>query len=383
MEDDTTSPLPLDAQHEDTFRLLFESIQDYAIFIISPQGIVKTWNPGAELIKGYRADEIIGQSFSRFYLPSDIDADKPRLLLAQAARDGRVTDEGWRVRKDGSHFWASIVITALYNRKGELQAYAKIVQDMTDRKKMEDDLHDALFLLEQAKKELEELDHLKSLSISVATHELRSPLTSIKAYLDNLSEGVAGQLPEKAVSYLNRVRYNTDRVIRLVNMFLDISRIESGHMQLELHTVSVSEVITDVVKDFECIAKNKEIAIDASALMDAPVRVDRQRVEQVMHNLLHNAVKFTPPGGEIRVESHTTDHAKVTITVADTGCGIPCGHKEKVFDKFHRAPSPVQEGAGLGLAVSKSLVELHGGNIWVESEPGRGSKFSFTLPVVA
>jgi signal transduction histidine kinase len=166
-------------------------------------------------------------------------------------------------------------------------------------------------------------------------------------------------------------------------MLLDISRIEAGHMHLELDQVSVSEVIRDVVNDFECMAKTKEIAIRASAVMDAPVRADRDRVEQVLHNLLHNALKFTPPGGEIVVQSHLTENAKVTITVADTGCGIPPGHEEKVFLKFHRAPSPVQEGAGLGLAVTKSLVELHGGTIWVESEPGRGSKFSFTLPLVA
>jgi PAS domain S-box-containing protein len=383
VEDDKPSSFPLETQHEDQFRLLFDSIQDYAIFIMDPKGNVKTWNPGAEMMKGYRADEIVGRSFSRFYLPADIEAGKPDMLLSQAARDGRVTDEGWRVRKDGSHFWASIVITALHNRKGEIQGYAKITRDMTERKKIEDDLHDTLFLLGQANKKLEELDYLKTISISVATHELRSPLTAIKSYLDNLFDGVAGELPEKVFYYLSRVRYNTDRVIRLVNMFLDISRIEAGHMQLELNTVSVSEVIRDVVRDFECIARNKEIAIRASAIMDAPVRADRHRVEQVLHNLLHNALKFTPAGGAILVESHTTDHEKVTITVADTGCGIPPGHKEKVFHKFHRAPSPVQEGAGLGLAVSKSLVELHGGHIWVESELGRGSKFSFTLPVAA
>jgi PAS domain S-box-containing protein len=376
-------PFSVTSDNEDMFRLLFESIQDYAIFIMNPEGIVMAWSPGAEMMKGYKGDEILGQSFSRFYLPSDIEAGKPRLLLSHAARAGRVTDEGWRVRKDGSHFWASIVITALYNRKGEIQGYAKITQDMTKRKQMEDDLHDTLFLLEQANKKLEELDQLKSLSISVATHELRSPLTAIKAYVDNLFEGVAGELPEKVFYYLTRIGYNTERVIRLVNMLLDISRIEAGHLHLELHTVSVSEIITDVLKDFECIARNKEIAIRASDVRDAPVTADRHRVEQVLHNLLHNALKFTPPGGEIVVQSHVTDHDKVTITVADTGCGIPPGHEEKVFLKFHRAPSPVQEGAGLGLAVSKSLVELHGGNIWVESEPGHGSKFSFTLPVAA
>ena len=376
-------PFGLAADNEDMFRLLFESIQDYAIFVMNPDGIVKTWNRGAEMMKGYGADEIVGQSFSRFYLPSDIEAGKPGMLLAQAARDGRVTDEGWRVRKDGSHFWASIVITALYDPQGALKGYAKITQDMTERKQTEDELHDTLFLLEQANKKLEELDQLKSLAISVATHELRSPLTAVKSYLDNLFEGVAGELPEKIVHYLTRIGYNTDRVIRLVNMLLDISRIEAGHMHLELHSVSVHEIITDVVKDFEHMARTKEIAIRASPVIDAPVRADRDKVEQVLHNLLHNALKFTPPGGEIVVQSQLTESEKVTITITDTGCGIPPGHEEKVFLKFHRAPSPVREGAGLGLAITKCLVELHGGKIWVEPEPGGGSKFSFTLPIAA
>jgi PAS domain S-box len=378
MEDDAKEP-----QDEETFRLLFKSVKDYAIFIMNPEGIVKTWNPGAEMMKGYRGDEIVGQSFSRFYLPSDIEAGKPRMLLSRAARAGRATDEGWRVRKDGSRFWASVVITALFDQEGAIKGYAKITRDMTDRKVMEDHLHETLLRLEQANKKLEELDQLKSLSISVATHELRSPLTAVKAYVDNLFEGVAGELPEKVSYYLTRIGYNTDRVIRLVNMLLDISRIEAGHMHLELEQVSVSEIIRDVVEDFECMARTKEIAVRASTVMDAPVRADRDRVEQVLHNLLHNALKFTPPGGEIVVQSHLTENEKVTITVTDTGCGIPPGHEEKGFLKFHRAPSPVQEGAGLGLAVTKSLVELHGGNIWVESEPGRGSKFSFTLPLVA
>ena len=294
-----------------------------------------------------------------------------------------MTDEGWRVRKDGSRFWAFVVITALYNPQRELQGYAKITRDMTDRRQLEDHLHATLQRLEQANRTLEELDQLKSLSVSVATHELRSPLTAIKAHIDNLVEGVAGELPEKVIHYLTRIGYNTDRVIRLVNMLLDISKIEAGHTQLELDTLSVSEVITDVLKDFECIAKNKGIAMRASAVMDAPVRADRHKVEQVLHNLFHNALKFTPSGGVIAVQSHVVENEQVTITVTDTGCGIPPGHEEKVFLKFHRAPSPIQEGAGLGLAISKSLVELHGGNIWVESEPGRGSKFSFTLPLVA
>src|SRR5687767_370377 len=142
MDDD---PFSLTTDNEDMFRLVFESIQDYAIFVISPEGIVKTWNPGAEMMKGYTDDEILGQSFSRFYLPSDIEAGKPRMLLSHAARAGRVTDEGWRVRKDGSHFWASIVITALYDQQGALTGYAKITQDMTERKQMRTKLQNSCF----------------------------------------------------------------------------------------------------------------------------------------------------------------------------------------------------------------------------------------------
>ena len=153
-------------------------------------------------------------------------------------------------------------------------------------------------------------------------------------------------------------------------------------MELELDTLFLAEVIGDVLRDFECMARNKEISIHASTIINTPVKADRHRVEQVLHNLLHNALKFTPEGGEIVVQAQRTHHQHVTITVTDTGCGIPPGHEEKVFLKFYRAPSTVQEGVGLGLAVSKSLVELHGGNIWVETEPGRGSKFSFTLPIV-
>jgi PAS domain S-box-containing protein len=374
MADDKDVPFHLETQSEETFRLLFESIKDYAIFIMDPDGIVQTWNPGAEMMKGYRAEEIVGQSFSRFYLPSDIQTGKPRMLLSQAAQSGRVADEGWRVRKDGSRFWASVVITALYNDKGEIKGYAKITKDTTERKQLEDHL-------KHTNKELEELNQLKSLSISVASHELRSPLSAIKGYVDNLFEGVAGEIPDKVFHYLARIGHNTDRVIRLTNMLLDISRIEAGHMHLELETLSLSEIIMDVLRDFECSAKSKQITIHASAVMDAPVRADRQRVEQVLHNLLHNALKFTPKRGEVVVESHLNANEHVIVTVADTGCGIPPGHEEKVFLKFHRAPSPIQEGAGLGLAISKSLVDLHGGKIWVESEPGRGSKFFFTLPV--
>ena len=211
-----------DKDEDDPLRLLLASVKDYAIFILDPEGIIKTWNPGAELMKGYRAEEIIGQSFSCFYPPADLEAGKPRRLLRQAAQAGRVTEEGWRVRKDASHFWASIVLTALYDEAGIVKGYAKITKDLTERKRMDDELQQTLQRLEQANKQLEELDQLKSLSISVTSHELRSPLTAIKGYIDNLMEGVAGALPERTIYYLTRIGHNTDRVIRLSNMLLDL-----------------------------------------------------------------------------------------------------------------------------------------------------------------
>jgi PAS domain S-box-containing protein len=357
-----------------------ECVKDYAIFIMDADGIIKTWNAGAEIMKGYRAEEIIGQPFYRFYPLPDIEEGKPRRLLETAARAGRVADEGWRIRKDGSRFWAHAVITALYNGQGFVNGYAKITSDMTERKRVEEELYQTLKRLEDANKRLEELDQLKTLSISVASHELRSPLTAIKGYIDNLLEGVAGRLSDQVVRYLTRIGHNTDRVIRLTNMLLDLSRIEAGEMPLDLDEVSITQVVTDVLRDFETVAKGKAITIQAEDLIEAPVRADRYRLEQVLHNLIHNAIKFTPKRGEVVVRSQVSHDEQVTITVADTGCGIPPAHQDKVFQKFYRAPSPVHEGVGLGLAITKSLVELHGGKIWVESEPGRGSRFSFTLP---
>jgi PAS domain S-box-containing protein len=341
--------------------------------MLSPEGRIMTWNAGAQTMRGHGAQEIIGQPFSRFFTEEDLQAHKPGKLLEIAARDGRVSDEGWRVRKDGSRFWAYVVITAFYDETGTVQGYAKITRDMTEH-------HETLQRLEAANLRLRELDEAKSFTISVASHELRSPLTSIKGYVENLVEGVAGPLSEQGLYYLTRIDHNVDRVIRMTNMLLDLSRIESGQMTLQLSTVCTKKIITDVLRDLQPLAEKKAITVQADELADAPVRADRHKLEQVVLNLVHNALKFTPERGHLIVRSDlTTDH-RLTISVADTGCGIPREHHEKVFEKFHRAPSPVHEGSGLGLAITRKLVELQGGRIWLESEPGRGSRFFVSLP---
>jgi PAS domain S-box-containing protein len=358
---------------EEYFLRVLEGVHDYAILMLSPEGRVLTWNAGAQTMRGYGAQEIIGQPFSRFFTEADVQAHKPEALLEIAARDGRVSDEGWRVRKDGSRFWAYVVITAFYDETRAVQGYATITRDMSEH-------HETLQRLEAANQRLRELDEAKSFTISVASHELRSPLTSIKGYVENLVEGVAGPLPEQVLYYLTRIDHNVDRVIRMTNMLLDLSRIESGQMALQLSTVCTKEVITHVLRDLQPLAEKKAITVQAEELVDVPVRADRHKLEQVVLNLVHNALKFTPEQGHLTVRSHlTTDH-RVTITVADTGCGIPREHHDKVFEKFHRAPSPVHEGSGLGLAITRKLVELQGGTITLDSEPGRGSRFFVSLP---
>jgi PAS domain S-box-containing protein len=367
---------------EQTFRLLIEAVRDYAIFMLDVDGRIVSWNTGAQLLKGYCAEEIIGQSFFQFYTEADRHAGRPSRLLKMAADLGRVEDEGLRVRKDGTTFWANVIITALYDERGQVRGYAKITRDLTERRRTEEDLRTSIQRLEDTKQQLQELNEVKSYSISIASHEVKSPLTSIKGYVDNLLEGVAGELPESVRYYLTRIDYNTDRVIRLINVLLDLSRIEAGQMPLDLDVVSIRQVVTDVIKDLEPVAKEKAINLQVHNMTDVPVRADRLKLEQVLRNLIDNALKFTSEG-QVVVQSEIREPERMIITVTDTGCGIPPDHHQKVFNIFHRAPSGVPQGAGLGLAIAKSLVELQGGRIWVESELGRGSRFSFTLPVAS
>jgi PAS domain S-box-containing protein len=380
MDEEQISAMKL-RDYEQNFRLLIEAVKDYAIFMLDVDGRIVSWNTGAQLLKGYRADEIIGQSFSQFYTEADRHAGRPSRLLKMAADLGRVEDEGLRVRKDGSTFWANVIITALYDERGQVRGYAKITRDLTEKRRIEEELRSSIQRLEDAKQQLQELNEVKSYSISIASHEVRSPLTAIKGYVDNLLEGVAGELPESVRYYLTRIGYNTDRVIRLTNALLDLSRIEAGQMPLDLDVVSIRHVVTEVIKDLEPVAKAKAINLQAQNITDVPVRADRDKLEQVLRNLIGNALKFTPPQGQVLVQSQLTEEERVTITVMDTGCGIPPDHQQKVFHVFHRAPSGIPEGAGLGLAIAKGLVELQGGQIWVQSEPGSGSRFSFTLPI--
>src|SRR5437867_4632008 len=239
-------------------------------------------------------------------------------------------------------------------------------------------------LLLEANRRLQELDKLKSDFVSTVSHELRTPMTSIKGYVDNILDGLTGALTERQSYYLNRVKYNVERLTRMINDLLDLSRIEAGKVELHLSAVCMRDLVNDVVEGFQRAAQEKGLTLRSHQPDELPaIRGDRDKLHQVLTNLIQNAIKFTPKGGEIRVEANAHDGGFVLVTVSDTGCGIPPHELDRVFDRFYRVESVSAEecGSGLGLPIAKSLVELHGGRIWAESTPGQGSRFYFTVPI--
>lgn len=238
--------------------------------------------------------------------------------------------------------------------------------------------------LQAANEKLKELDHLKSTFVSVVSHELRTPMTSIKGYVENLLDGLAGALTNKQTRSLERVKHNIDRLTRMINELLDLSKIEAGRLELHLSPIALSEMTEDVVESYQATAREQSINLRSLVDPGLPmVMGDTDKLGRVLINLVHNAIKFTPPGGEIRIDAQARGDGYVEMTVTDNGKGIPPQELDKVFDKFYwSASAPVESrGAGLGLAIAKNLVELHGGRIRVESVLGEGTRFAFTIPI--
>jgi len=355
---------------EESFRLMVESVTDYAIVMLDPEGHVVSWNTGAERIKGYDAEEIVGQHFSRFYPPEEVADDKPRRDLDLAAASGRHENEGWRVRKDGSTFWANGVITAIRGQAGELRGFAQLTRDLTERNKVEATLTDAKAIAEKAN--LAKSDFLSSMS-----HELRSPLNAILGFAqlmesDAPAPTVAQQ--ESISQILNAGWY----LLELINEILDLAVIESGKLSMSLEPVSLAEVMLECQSMIEPMAQRRGIHMTyPSFAVPHLVRADRTRIKQVLINLLTNGIKYNEVGGSVVVECYaaTATPGYVRVTVTDTGPGLTPEKLEQLFQPFNRLGQNTEEGTGIGLVVSKRLVELMDGVIGVESRIGKGSVF--------
>ena len=378
-------------QSEERFRLLVEGVSEYAIFMLDVNGFVASWNAGAQRIKGYAANEIIGRHFSTFY-PVDVrESGWPEHELQVAAETGRFLDEGWRIRKDGSRFWAAVTITALRDSHQRLIGFAKLTRDLTGQKRTEaleiagEEREQILEAERKARMEAQRVTRLKDEFLATLSHELRTPLSSILGWTQVLKLKADGMKPadlRRAVDVIDR---NARAQVRLIEDLLDLNRIMAGKVRLDLKPVSLLDIAQSVVESVGPEAKAKGIAIEARLDRDTPlVRGDSDRLQQVVWNLLSNAIKFTAKGGRVEVVLERAGTSTV-LSVSDTGIGIPETFLPRVFDRFSQNDASTTRsfgGLGLGLAISKQLVELHGGTIRASSPgEGRGSTFSVDLPL--
>jgi PAS domain S-box-containing protein len=360
-------------------RLLVESVRDYAIFALDPAGNILSWNEGAQRLKGYRAEEIIGRHFSTFYPVEDIVAGKPAWELEVANHDGRYEEEGWRIRKDGSRFWANVVITALRDDAGELVGFAKVTRDLTERRAAEERrIADARRVAEA-----ETANRLKGEFLAAMSHELRTPLNAIGGYAELIEIGIHGPVTPEQATALERIQRSQRHLLGIITDLLNYSRIEAGEMAYDAVAVPVHAVLETVLPLLEPQAAAKGIALEnAPCPAGLVARADRLKVEQVILNLLSNAVKFTRTGGRIAVASGAAGD-RVLISVRDTGPGIPADQQAAIFEPFvqlGRTHSSAHEGTGLGLAISRDLARAMGGDLMVESVLDAGSTFTLALP---
>ena len=371
-------------QSEERYRSLVEQVTDYGIFMMDDKGRIVSWNEGASRINGYKADEIIGKYFSIFYPEEDIISNKPRHELEVAKTHGKYEEEGWRLRKDGSRFWASVVITAIYNTEGIHIGYSKVTRDLTERKESEKALRDAYDRyrmlageLKTANDELSEANSELEQFTSIVSHDLQEPIRTIKSFLQlieiKLNEGELDNLK----IYINKSIAAANRMRELIQNLLHYSQI--GKMEVSEQVVKVNDLINEAIQNLKMAVDHSKAEIAIHSEVDT-VFGDPVQLVQLVQNLVSNALKFTTneyPKITIRCWMEK-DHVKFSVT--DNGIGIAPGDLGKVFEIFRRLHTKKEyAGTGIGLAICKKIVDRHGGEIWPESEPGKGTTFYFTL----
>ncbi|MEX2504529.1 MAG: PAS domain-containing sensor histidine kinase [Egicoccus sp.] len=358
---------------EERFRLLVETVVDYAIYILGPTGIVESWNAGAQRLKGYQADEVVGRHYSLFYPDDYREQGLPEQLLRTALTHGRAEHSGWRVRKDGTRFWADVVITALYD-DGVHTGFAKVTRDMTEAHLAAEARERALEEHEQALVRLEELDRWRREFIGAVVHDLQTPITGISGFLELLTRG---EISADGVDDVHdRLLSNARTMQELVSNLRSYTLLSDGRVVLRPEPVGLRTFVEELVADMSPILSGHEIRCEVH---DITLLADRQALERVLRNLLGNAVRHTPEGTRVTISARPAKGA-VEIAVADDGPGIPPELLERVFQRFQRGAGG---GTGLGLSIARQLVELHDATLEVESEQGRGTTFRFSLPRAA
>lgn len=368
-------------QSEERFRLLVESVKDYGIFMLTPDGRIGSWNAGAERLKGYRADEILGQHFSIFYPASDVAAGKCERELQGADRDGRFEDEGWRLRKDGTRFWANVVITALRDPSGALVGFAKVTRDLTERKESEERLRELAaekaMLAEQAR-----LHEFQERFIAILGHDLRNPLAAI----DMGASLLRRQLPAESASLrvVDKVHSSAQRMSRMIEQILDLTRSRlAGGLDIVPELADLDELLVAVVEELRTAYPTRTIVLHSAPL---PGAWDTDRLAQVFSNLVSNALHYGKPTLPVTVTARLAADV-VTVDVHNDGTPIPPNVQATLFSPFRRGTrdsrTATTAGLGLGLYISREIAVGHGGNVTVESSAASGTTFTVTLPRLA
>ena len=367
--DDSNAALRQSEEHFDT---LVAGVEDYAIFLLDPKGYVVSWNAGAQRIKGYESKEIIGKHFSVFYTREAKEHNRPGEVLRIAATEGKFTEEGWRVRKDGSLFWGSVTVTALRTQNGLLRGFLKITRDLTERQKIE---------------ALQRADRSKDLFLATVSHEFRTHLNAILGWTSLMKESPTDQaLISQGLDVLQR---NSMTLSRLVEDLVDISKIAAGALNLEFEEVDLKQIVISSVESLRFNAAEKGIAL--KSFVEVPDEVEcrvwgaQVRLQQILTNILSNSLKFTPDQGAVTVLLKTAG-GRAILLVNDTGIGISPEFLPHAFELFAQGESGPREnrGMGLGLSICKYLVNAHQGSISIASDgPGRGATVKVELPLLA
>ena len=366
---------------EESFRLLLDGVHDYAIYMLDPEGKVMSWNEGASRIKGYASEEIIGQPYSIFYTDEDRAAGKPERELSEAAAKGRYEDQGLRVRKDGTLFWAHSVITPMYDHNDVLLGFSKVLRDITERRKVEEEIRQLNRDLEQRvaerTKELEASNReLEAFTYSVS-HDLRAPLRHIAGFSKMLAEECGQSLPDDGRHYLERIQDGTRRMGTLVDDLLNLARI--GRHELRLQVTGLETIVRDVISELRPDTEGRNVEWKIGAL--PYVEGDSALLKVIFHNLLSNALKYTRPRSSAIIEVGREElDGQPVVFVRDNGVGFNMKYADKlfgVFQRLHRAED--FEGTGVGLATVQRVVQKHGGRIWAHAELDKGATFYFSL----
>ncbi len=370
---------------EERYRLLVETVEDYAIYMLDTEGRVATWNTGAERIEGYSADEIIGQSISVFFTWEDLQEGRPEKILKTAKEEGRCLDEGWRLRKDGSRFWSQVAITAVRDAGGRLSGFSKVARDVTERKQAEEQIRQLNSDLElrvvQRTEQLEAANNeLEAFSYSIS-HDLRAPVRHIEGFVEMLQRTAASELSPDNRAVLKTIAKSAHHMNHLIDDLLTFSRM--GRTEMLFTRLSLRQLFEHVRSDIGPELRERKIVWSIGRLPE--IRGDPVTLRQVLVNLLSNAVKYTRHCPEARIEVGVLDAKnEIVVFVRDNGVGFDQQYANKLFGVFQRLHSSSEfEGTGIGLAIVRRIISRHRGRTWAEGVVNKGATFYFSLPKFA